>query len=191
MVPQYKIWPREFSSNDCNEIVKRALELYPRKAGVTQGLEHDVRNADQRTSTIRWIERHADHNLDDMFSLLDSFFKKANLYFGFNLTYFESIQFAEYKEEQQGHYTWHPDWFLETKDNHQRKLSLTMQLTDSSQYDGGDFQFHGLTTLPDEQELRAQGTVVVFPSYLTHRVTTVTRGCRHSLVAWYDGPEFK
>ena len=66
-----------------------------------------------------------------------------------------------------------------------------MQLTDPSQYDGGDFQFHQLGDRPDDQELRAQGTIVIFPSYLVHRITAVTRGCRHSLVAWYDGPEFR
>ena len=102
---------------------------------------------------------------------------------------FESFQFAEYNPGD--HYSWHSDWFLESKGNYQRKLSLTMQLTDPSQYDGGDFQFHELDDGPDGRLLRKQGTILIFPSYLVHRIRPITRGCRHSLVAWYEGPEFR
>ena len=40
-------------------------------------------------------------------------------------------------------------------------------------------------------QLRKRGTVIIFPSFLQHRVTEVKRGVRHSLVQWYNGPEFK
>jgi PKHD-type hydroxylase len=69
-----------------------------------------------------------------------------------------------------------------------RKISMSIQLTDGSQYDGGDIEIHGppLTVAP-----RSIGSVVVFPSYALHRVTTVTRGVRHSLVVWAAGPPFR
>jgi PKHD-type hydroxylase len=40
-------------------------------------------------------------------------------------------------------------------------------------------------------QLRKRGTVIIFPSFLQHRVTEVKRGTRYSLVQWYNGPEFK
>ncbi|MEC7191643.1 MAG: 2OG-Fe(II) oxygenase [Pseudomonadota bacterium] len=36
-----------------------------------------------------------------------------------------------------------------------------------------------------------RGDVIVFPSYLHHRVKPVTKGVRYSIVAWYGGPPFK
>jgi PKHD-type hydroxylase len=36
----------------------------------------------------------------------------------------------------------------------------------------------------------AQGTTIIFPSYLMHRVNPVTRGNRFTLVSWVHGPSF-
>ena len=189
MYPLYKMWSGEFSKNDCDQIISKAQKLFAHEAKVTRGEQHNVEDIRERSSKVRWIKRDADHGLNDLFSTLDKYFKLANLHFGFNLTLFEDLQFAEYNEDDQ--YVWHPDWFPETKNNHQRKLSMTVQLTDPSHYDGGDFQFHDLDDNPDVQLLKKQGTILMFPSYLVHRVRPVTRGRRYSLVAWYEGPEFK
>ena len=35
------------------------------------------------------------------------------------------------------------------------------------------------------------GTIIVFPSYFTHRVKPVKKGTRYSLVAWLGGPKFR
>jgi PKHD-type hydroxylase len=35
------------------------------------------------------------------------------------------------------------------------------------------------------------GKVVLFPSFMLHRVTPVTKGIRRSLVVWVTGPAFK
>jgi len=37
---------------------------------------------------------------------------------------------------------------------------------------------------------RDKGTVLFFPSYLTHRITNITKGVRNSLVSWFHGPTF-
>ena len=70
-----------------------------------------------------------------------------------------------------------------------RKLSLSVQLTDPADYDGGDLEF--VNHLGNEDEFRKQGSIIVFPSYLSHRVTTVTRGARRSMIAWVFGPPFR
>jgi PKHD-type hydroxylase len=69
-------------------------------------------------------------------------------------------------------------------------LSISVQLSDPSEYEGGDLQFslYGDRTVIAEKE---QGTMVIFPSYMRHRVTPVTRGTRRSLVTWITGPPFR
>ena len=69
-----------------------------------------------------------------------------------------------------------------------RKLSVSVQLSDPSEYEGGDLELmvnRNYIKVPKEK-----GTIIFFPSYLTHRVTKVTSGKRNSLVAWFHGPSF-
>jgi len=76
-----------------------------------------------------------------------------------------------------------------------RKLSVTIQLNDPSEYDGGNLQFdlgpHREDRYYTCDEIRTQGSVIVFPSHVFHQVTPVTRGVRYSLVAWNLGAPFK
>ena len=91
----------------------------------------------------------------------------------------EDLQFAIYKKGD--FYGLHKD---ADKENN-RVLSVTVQLSKASEYDGGDLVFdydrHPMPT--------AQGTVIIFPSNLYHEVTPVTRGRRYSLVQWFKGKE--
>ena len=72
-----------------------------------------------------------------------------------------------------------------------RKLSVTINITDETEYDGGNLKFdYGRHSDVDEEtclEARGQGSMVVFPSFLPHCVTPVTRGTRYSLVLWVLG----
>ena len=43
----------------------------------------------------------------------------------------------------------------------------------------------------NQKELRNRGTIIVFPSFLEHQVTPVTKGTRYSLVQWYSGPDWR
>lgn len=112
-------------------------------------------------------------------------------YFKFDLWSIDSgIQFTQYqhvKNSEPQHYDWHIDL---GKPVSNRKLSLSLQLTDPSTYDGGDLQVNfgrkSETSLPKER-----GTINFFPSYTMHRVTPVTRGTRHSIVCWVSGPQFR
>ena len=82
-----------------------------------------------------------------------------------------------------------------------RKLSMTCQLTDGSEYDGGELEFDFRQYEPpmrDEsihlkqaKEILAKGSIIVFPSFVWHRVKPVTKGVRYSLVMWNLGYPFK
>jgi len=74
---------------------------------------------------------------------------------------------------------------------HVRKLSMTTLLSDS--YEGGEFQFSGYAKEKCEistPEFSKVGSIIVFPSFLEHRVAPVTKGTRYSLVTWFVGPPF-
>ena len=124
------------------------------------------------------------------------FIREANrLYFNYKLDYFQAIQFARYRDG--GHYDWHQDASeLAEGQNEQRKLSLTLSLTDHTTYEGGLLQFYnGNRQYEDkdhdiERDIKSVGTAIVFDSRDWHRVTPVTKGTRYSLVCWTVGPNF-
>jgi PKHD-type hydroxylase len=113
--------------------------------------------------------------------------------FNMDLNGYESVQYTEYDSTEKGKYDFHMDTIfgyekpmdmLET-----RKLSLVLLLND--EFEGGAFQFNkGLESKPEEIEMK-KGRILLFPSFLIHRVTPVTKGIRKSLVTWIEGPKFK
>ena len=96
------------------------------------------------------------------------------------------IQYTEYHATEGGKYDWHHDVDWNNSGGTDRKLSLTVQLSDPSDYDGGYFEFLEVEQPPASS--KTKGAVLAFPSYLAHRVAPVTRGVRRSLVAWFHGP---
>jgi len=77
-----------------------------------------------------------------------------------------------------------------------RKLSATINLNKPGEYDGGNLKFdfgpHAAgKRFHEVEEIRPQGSIIVFPSFTYHQVTPVTRGTRYSLVLWSLGEPFK
>lgn len=92
------------------------------------------------------------------------------------------VQFGMYDSSFDGKYEEHID--IGENDFSQRKLSVCVQLSDPSDYEGGDLYIR------KNQTPKIKGSVYVFPSFLEHRVETVTSGTRYSLVMWLYGPCF-
>jgi PKHD-type hydroxylase len=133
-----------------------------------------------------------------VFEKLDRCVETLNArWFQFDVFGYESIQFTEYTSKGRQQYNWHTDttWSASCPDAqtwyvNSRKLSVSVALTQQeSDYDGGNFQIenpeHPITVQLDI------GDAIVFPSFMNHRVTAVTRGRRLSLVAWICGPKFR
>jgi PKHD-type hydroxylase len=70
-----------------------------------------------------------------------------------------------------------------------RKISITVQLSDPNDYEGGVLELNVGNTIV--QMPKEKGCAVLFPSYILHRVTPVTKGIRKSLVLWVGGTTFK
>lgn len=100
----------------------------------------------------------------------------------FRLDDFMTVTVLEYNPD--GFFDWHLD--LGTGIFSARKLSMVTFLTPPEEYEGGELCFSD----GGEPMRLAQGTTVIFPSYLMHRVNPVTRGNRHTLVSWVHGPCF-
>lgn len=107
-------------------------------------------------------------------------------YFGFDLSGMEQgLQFTKYEAPGE-HYDWHIDKGYMTP---VRKLSVSLQLSDPNDYDGGQLELmFGRKT---HKVNKHRGMMAFFPSYVLHRVRPVTEGTRYSLVCWVSGPAFK
>lgn len=95
------------------------------------------------------------------------------------------LQLASYTDG--GFFDWHMDFGAGDISN--RKLSITVQLSDPDEYEGGELQFminQNIHTAP-----REKGTAIIFPSFGLHRVQPVTSGTRMSIVGWIAGPPYR
>lgn len=161
----------------------RGLFPEPAAAAVNVDATRTADRPDLRKSRVAFMKPEAARSspvaasaTGDLLSVMAHANKKA---FQFDITAQEPMQLAEYHVGE--HYDWHLD--LGPGPAGLRKLSASIQLTPPAEYDGGELEMWGAPEKVD----RVQGTLVIFPSYLLHRVTPVTRGVRRSLVVWATG----
>ena len=192
----YVLYEGVIPKEKCEEIIQRGI------SSVEEAKVNNPSGRNVRKSNIAWLHDK------DLFKLVSPYVLDANANAGWNyeVSMYESLQFTCY--ERNGHYGWHIDGGSDhlsvyTKEQVEpgnprigkiRKLSMTLNLTDKSTYEGGNLEFdlgrHGNPQYisPD---VRTQGTIIVFPSYISHQITPVTSGTRYSLVVWALGNPFK
>ena len=179
------------------QICKKILQAGRKKIIQTATTEEN-KLSHIRKSKVAWI------NDKWIYNIINPFIHTANKKAGWNFQWDwnESSQFTIYEK---GHYYgWHTDQFaapLKSKSKNFegkiRKLSLTLQLTDKTKYEGGDFQFQwidngkkdslDIATIDDAKDI---GTIIIFPSFVWHQVLPITKGKRESLVNWSVGKFF-
>lgn len=172
--------PGLFSRSECMEIVEsaRAHQLHRSETyGGTNDPHRKSRELRVPPDEEPWLSMH--HKL------------WANLiainqqYFRFDISGInEDIRFIQY-ESPDSHFDWHVDRMAGIQ---VRKLSFSLQLDEPENYDGGLLKFDIGEKYSATREC---GTLVVFPSYLLHKVTPVTRGVRRAIVGWVTGPAFR
>ena len=211
----YWYFKSALTSKFCDDVIKYGLS-HKEDLAITGGLgvnrnlkekplkeEEIVDLKKKRNSNVVWL------NDTWIYKEIQPYIHEANKLAGwnFNWDFSESCQFTKYKLNQ--YYDWHCDSWDKPYDKPEdqnsygkiRKLSVTCQLTDGSEYTGGELQFdcrnydphmrdedkHVLTV----KEILPKGSIVVFPSFVWHRVQPVTKGTRYSLVVWNLGYPFK
>lgn len=171
-----------FSSEEVNLIVKNSKSYESQKATIVgEDNENSIRK-----SNIKWLPVNDEWNW--VYERLSNQIMEANkALWQFNLhTIIDNIQFTEY-EGNGGHYDWHLD--IGPKSINHRKVSVVVQLSNPEDYVGGDLELH-----PGSNSFavpRSKGAVVIFPSFILHRVTPLTSGLRRSLVLWAGGEPYK
>ena len=176
-------WGGAFTEQELNWLQEKAKNA-GLNASVGNGVSGGV-NANVRRSQVDWLSNTPDAAW--VFEKLADVVSKINAeHFRFELTGFgEPLQLTNYDQSENGMYGWHQDF----GGGISRKLSMAVQLTDPSEYEGGNLQ---MLTSSEPQTVRKQrGLIAVFPAYMLHQVTPVTQGSRQSLVAWVSGPQFK
>jgi len=166
--------------------------------GITPNNEKDISKLYKtRNSSIVWMNEPWIYN--SIIPFVNEANRLANWNFEWSVS--ETCQWTKYSETQ--HYTWHQDSYSKPYNKPQektygliRKLSVTVSLADGDSYEGGDLEFD-LRNRTDSQSnvisskvARTKGSVIVFPSFVWHRVAPVTKGVRYSLVIWNCGKPF-
>ena len=173
-----------FNKQECEQIIKLGEHLH-QHAGTISSKE--ALNKKIRDSIVSWI--YPGKEATWMFEKIVPTILELNKKFHkFDITgLYEGFQFTKYIGPT-GKYRAHTDRGFNTGI---RKLSFTIQLSEADSYKGGDLVFNDGSLIKLPQNLKAQGVLIAFPSFMVHEVRPVTKGTRYSLVGWVGGPNFK
>ena len=175
----------------CKKILKVGRKQISEQATTMKGLDKATRDC-----KVAWVQEKWIYDIINPFIHIANKNAKWNFQWDWN----ETCQFTIYEKDQ--YYGWHTDQghesikhpYSKNIDGKTRKLSLTLQLTDKTEYEGGEFQFkwidengYQIRLVDDAKDI---GTVIIFPSFIWHQVLPVTKGKRESLVNWSVGKNF-
>ena len=179
----------------CDDIINYAKykkETLGRTGGAGSTKELTKKELDDlkkiRNSNVVWM------NDAWIYKEIHPFVNLANRNAGWNFDwdYSEDCQFTIYRKNQ--YYDWHQDADNKPYKNGKiRKLSVTVSLSDPKEYKGGELEFDFKNRKPSRDrpyscaEILPKGSLVVFPSFVWHRVKPVFEGERFSLVIWSCG----
>jgi PKHD-type hydroxylase len=178
----YWLWDKVLSKDFCNLIINET-DWTKQEEGKVSGLIGIV-DKEIRASNIVWVD-----SMSPIGCVATSYIISANQQAGWDYDFSTTAKIQIGKYEEAGHYSWHIDTDCPNENNIQRKLSVSIQLNDPCEYEGGKLEFKNISD--DNQPRMQQGSIIVFPSFLEHRVTPVTSGTRYSAVTWASGPAFR
>ena len=203
----YWYWKNAIPRRLCDEIINYGLRHQQGRA-ITggQGQHRDLIKNPLSTKELKNLKKKRDSNIvwmndDWIYKEILPYVQDSNSKADWNFQWrgSENCQFTIYTKGQ--YYGWHQDGGHESYklpgalQGKIRKLSMSVSLSDQKEYSGGNLEFD-FRAIPKNKpwvckEINSKGSLVVFPSFLWHRVTPVTRGTRYSLVSWYLGDPFK
>ena len=203
----YWYWKNAIPPRLCDEIIQYGLKHKQGRATTgDQGRDRDFLKNPLSVKEIKQLKKKRDSavvwmNDNWIYKEIQPYVQESNSVAGWNFQWQrpESCQFTIYTKGQ--YYGWHQDSWDEAyktpgaMQGKTRKLSMTVSLSDQKEYAGGnlEFDFRAMSKQKPQacKEINSKGSLVVFPSFVWHRVTPVTRGTRYSLVSWYTGDPFK
>jgi len=177
-----------------------------KKGNLKKSIVKDIQK--KRKSDIVWM------NDTWIYKEIHPYIHEANQKAGWNFDWdwSESCQFTKYGVGQ--YYGWHCDSWDKPYSRPPladgtrpidhgkiRKLSVTISLSHPDEYEGGNLEFDFRNQVDWDRNkkaaihscdgIRPRGSIIVFPSFVWHRVAPVTKGTRYSLVIWNLGYPFR
>ena len=116
--------------------------------------------------------------------LLQDAWKEAIDYFKFDISFVEPYELKRYTSDD--FFGRHIDNYYSLTEDVDRKLTMSVQLSDSVEYTGGE-----LTVVGKDFSSKSKGSITVFPSNFPHEVNKISSGIRWSLIGWAWGPYWK
>jgi PKHD-type hydroxylase len=168
--------PSAMSASECQAVTRLAANSPIVAAGLIRPIEGYREGAAREVTygnETAWLYRR----VAELFTIANEWYRYRIVAMA------EPLLYCEYPSD--GKFDWHVD--CGEPPTGSRKISLSVQLSDSDDYGEGRLEFAPNGELRDA---RAMGTAIAFPSFAWHRVTPVTTGVRRSLVAWAHGPTF-
>ncbi len=181
----YYYYTNGFNSEELDKVYKDVATLDFEQAST---IDSKSNGKEIRSSSVKWIPNTPQWSWL-YFKLMEMAVQANNALWYFNLYSVQDlIQYTEYYATENGHYTWHQDFGPGSPSL--RKISITVQLSGPDEYEGGDLEYwkggNDIIKAPKDK-----GLVFIFPSYMMHRVTPVTKGTRRSFVLWIGGEHYK
>lgn len=181
----YWSWENGVPETFCDYVLNTTDWSESKEGRIIKNDSHGEINTKTRRTDIVWASSST-----PVGCVLQTFVTMANVHAGWNYSIYsmEDIQLGKYSDKDNSFYDWHTDCPLITRPN-QRKLSVVLMLSDPKDFEGGKLEIEDLEE--SVELLPKKGSIIVFPSFLKHRVTPVIKGTRHTAVGWMLGPSFK
>ena len=192
--------PNFLSSEKCDELIQDIVSSEQEVVGCV-GDENGTAILPEIRKTQEWYlcdqptnEFRPDNTNKDWKWLQDKMFQMANLVneqvFKFDIEGCDNeLKLIEYQDG--GFYGWHTDFNAGSCSN--RKLVGIIQLTDPSEYEGGDVQF-GIQDKDTKEWYsmnKLKGSITFFPAFLCHNVVPVSKGKRYVIQELFVGDHFR
>lgn len=168
-----KIFVREnvISSDLCKQIISegqnnviKGINKYPNRFGISFH------------SCLLPLDHQIHTELRDTWKDIINFLK-------FDIDFVEPYELKRYTEKD--YFGKHIDNYYSLSIDIDRKITMSLQLSDSNDYSGGEFVIAG------QSYKLEKGSVIAFPSFFSHEVKPIDSGIRWSLVNWAWGPYWR
>ena len=203
------VYPEAVSAELCDKIVLTGEKIDPKPGKVATENGFDV-NTDKRSDKIAIIPHHTDTKwlYDELWEIVLEINRQN---WGYNIEALEELQYSQYFKDH--FFGWHRDTIdtvgrlsKSNRPDLTRKISLSIQLSDPTEYSGGGLELNqnemGDPETPDTSDTKtrsgeidiremaaSRGSIIAFPSIIRHRVSPIRHGCRKALVAWVGGKD--
>ena len=192
-IPRFVVDTEMFTSGECDFI----RDYFRNNYKTTNGGEYANYNIPQQRKADVVLLDSAPPDLLWMWEKFNNLIAYYNdKYFNFDIYGYNYLQYAKY--EPGGKHEFHMDLPLDGKTvqynllEHLRKMTVILLLGEPGvDFEGGEFQLnHFSEQYPWNTNLK-KGHVIIFPSFLLHRVAPVISGVRESIAVWPVGPKFR